>query len=336
MTGVERVFATVQGQPTDHPAATATLSLYGARLTGCPLREYYTNPARYVEGQLAIRKTFQPDILFTPFVLAAEGEAFGSHPTYFEKNPPNITDWAANSAEAALRLPLPDPDAHPRLRYLRDATRQLVAQCAHDTAIAGVLLSPIDLPPLFMGLDNWLQTLLFEEDAAQKILERATQFFIQRANAFFADGVHVVALPLVFCNPLIVTPHIMRELALPVLRDAFQQVRGLIVAHHGGNPIVPFIEMLAGLPNVAAIVVDQYDRLEAARAAMGAAKTLLGNIDGPTLGKHSPDAIRQRCQHILRNRQADPRFILATSGADVAFDTPPECIHALFDSARCS
>ena len=50
MNSVERVFVAVEGKSVDRPAVTLTLSLYGAKLTGCPVKEYYTNPQAEANG----------------------------------------------------------------------------------------------------------------------------------------------------------------------------------------------------------------------------------------------------------------------------------------------
>ncbi len=43
MTALERVMAAIEGKMQSRPPFTMTLSLYGARLTNCPLSEYSEN-----------------------------------------------------------------------------------------------------------------------------------------------------------------------------------------------------------------------------------------------------------------------------------------------------
>lgn len=105
----------------------------------------------YVEGQCAVRETFQPDLLFSPFVLTAFGEAFGSEVTYFEHQAPNITRPAVASAQEAVHMSLPDIDTHPRLVFMRNAVRPLAAQYGGKVPVVGVVVCPVDLPALIMG-----------------------------------------------------------------------------------------------------------------------------------------------------------------------------------------
>ena len=106
-TSLDRVLAALAGKPQPRPPFTLTLSLYGARLTGCPLTEYYRKPERYAEGQEAVLDLCSPDILFSPFVLTLEAEAFGSELKFLPDNPPNIRKPAVRSADEFIRLPLP-------------------------------------------------------------------------------------------------------------------------------------------------------------------------------------------------------------------------------------
>jgi len=334
MNSLEMVMAAVYGSERDKTPATLTLSLYGAGLTGCPLRDFYNNPARYVEGQSAIKKAFDPDILFTPFVLTAIGEAFGSEVIYFDKTPPNIIKADALTPDDVLKFNIDEISDHPRMHYLYNAAGLLASGHAGDTAVAGIFLSRVDMMPLIMGLDAWLETVLFNESEAVRIIEMMTPFFVKAVNELFSRGVHIVALPVAFCNPMVVTERIIKKIALPSLNDALIQVNGPIILHHVGAPMNSFIGLLQDLPNIAGFLIDQSDPFEAARDGAGTEKVLLGNIDGSTLNRKSPESIKKICRSILTERGRDRHFIFASSGADIPIDTPVENIKAVFDTVK--
>lgn len=334
MNSVERVFAAVEGKPVDRPAVTLTLSLYGAKLTGCPVKEYYTNPQAYANGQSAVREEFQPDLLFTPFALAAEGEAFGSQVAYLDHCAPNIARPAVGSAEEAARLSIPDVDSHPRLLFIRECIRLMASQYGGKVPIAGIMLSPIDLPALIMGIDAWLETLLFDEAAAKRVIDITTRFFIKWANTLLSDGADLLLFPCNFSNPEIVTKKILKEIAIPVYQEAFSEIQGPLVIHQGGARIAPFLAHYNSLPNVVAFVIDARDTFSEARQKVGSSRVLLGNIDGPTLLKKDPKTISDECNKLLRDRCNDRHFIMATSNADVAYDTPAANIHAMIQAAK--
>ncbi|NIN00917.1 MAG: uroporphyrinogen decarboxylase [candidate division Zixibacteria bacterium] len=329
MSNKDRVFATLEGARVNQRPFTAMLSLYGARLTNCPLRHYYTDPQAYAQGQTAILETFHPDILFSPFLCAGEGAAFGAKLKFFDNQPPNMLHPVIRSPEEIPRLSLPDIDVHATLVYVRKALSEIAAAHGSEVAIASTLLSPVDLPLMIMGIECWMQTVLFDKDGVRRMLDLTIPFFDEYANALFRDGADVLMIPVSFLSPVIVTREIIENLTLPVLRDVFANLQGPIIIHHAGGPFLKFLNLCVGLPNVIGFVVGHQDNLSQARRIVGRGVTLLGGLDGPNLGKTSPEEVEALCRGLLEDRSTDPHFILATSGPDVAFDTPPENISAI-------
>lgn len=334
MTSFEVVLAAINGQPQTRTPYTLTLSLYGARLIGCPLTEYYRNPEWYAEGQEAVRELCSPDILFTPFALTLEAEAFGSELIFFPTNPPNVRKPVVRTADGFLGLSLPDIHSHPSLVYLRESTRRLTLQFKGQVPICGVITAPVDLPAIIMGIDAWIETLLFDPESARRILERTNRHFIDLARALFGDGADFIAMTIVFTSTEILFKKQIDELILPALSQSFQEVGGPIVLHHGGNRIIPLLDDFKTLPNVAAFALDNRDSFSRAREILGPNIPLLGHLNGPTLAKNSLPAILNKVDRILEDRKADPRFILATAGADVPFNTPPGYLAAIAEKTR--
>lgn len=328
--------ARLVGGVTDRPPFTLTLSAYGARLTGCPLRTYYRDPEAYVAGQVAVREELGPDLVFSPFALALLGEPFGSSMAWFDHQPPNLDRPAVPTVAEAARLPLPDVDAHPTVLFFRESVRRLARAYKGEVPVVGVVLCPVDLPPLIVGLDAWMEALVSHDPAVPRLLEHCTRFFVEFGNALLADGAGFLAFPGVFCSPAVLPLSMVRNLALPVLAEAFQQVRGPIVWHHGGNPLVVHLEALRGLSNVIGYAVDSSDSLAQARQVLGEGPVLLGNLDGPSLDQRSPDEVHRQARAILLDRARDRRFILASSAADVPLATPLENLRAVREAVLSS
>jgi uroporphyrinogen decarboxylase len=333
MNSLERVLAAMQGKPADRRPVSLTLSLVGAALTHCPLQTYYTDAAAYARGQSAVRHTFQPDILFGPFSLPLEGKAFGSEIRFFDHYVPNLLRPAVPSVKELAKLIPPDPDSHPVAVYFREAVRQMVKEHGRDVPVAAITLNPVDLPAMILGVEEWLETLLFDPDNTRRMLDITVPYFVSRVNALFKEGAAVVIVSTGFCNAAVVTRQMAETFALPSLKEAFAAVDGPLAVHSTGTELVPFIDLFEGLPNVAAFVIDGRDRFEMARQKCGNRATIIGNIDGPGLRDGKPEEIREACRDILTASRNDPHFILGTSGPDVPFDTPAENIHAVREAA---
>ena len=334
MNSLERIMAAMTGTPADRPAISLLLSLYGARLTGCPLDTYYTDAASYARGQSAVREAFQPDILFSPFALPLEGVAFGSQVSFYKDQAPNLARPVMESADDLANLAIPDIETHPQLIYFREAVRCMAAEHGAAVPVAAVALSPVDLPIMLLGIEGWLETVLFDEPGARRILDMTIPYSVRRINDLFAAGAALVVMPSAFVNPAIVTREVIERLALPALHAAFTQVHGPLVMHSGGARLAPFLDLFSGLPHVAGFVVNCGEELQLARQKAGPQAVLIGNIDGPKLRHAEPESIRADCARLLRECGNDPRFILGTSAADISYQTPPEHIHALCKAVR--
>ena len=329
MTSLERVLAALTGSSQSRPPFSLTLSLYGARLSDCPLDLYYRDARRYALGQQAVYNNFAPDILFAPFALTLEAEAFGGDLIFLPDFAPNQRKPAVRSAEAFLDLKLPDIDNHPSLLYLRQAIQEMRKIFGGEVPICGILTAAVDLPAMVIGLDLWLETLLFSPDKAAAILTKSTTHFQSMANAMLSDGATFIGLTTVCTNPRILYRQVIDDLILPALKGSFAGIQGPIVFHHGGNPMVPYLGDYLDLPRVVGYAIDHRDSLAEARAKLGRERVLLGNLNGPTLARLSPEKVMAQVDSILEDRRHDPRFIFLTAGADIPLATPPELLQAI-------
>lgn len=331
MTSLERVLAALKGEKSDRRAFTMTLSLYGAKLTGCPLTEYYTDSQRYLQGQIAVSEQCKPDILFTPFALSLEAQAFGSEIIYLEKRPPNVRKLIIRNPDDIGLLKVPDFENDHGLQYLLASTKLMAGQFKQRVPICGVLTSPLDLPAIIMGVETWLEILLFHHEKALAVIAAMSEYFVNIANKMFQNGAAFIAMAMVFTNPQIVMQKTISEIVLPSLTNIFSKVNGPIVFHHASMPIAKNLAQYRTLPNVVGFLLDQRDNLTQARSAVGGETLLLGNLEGPTLGKISPARALEKARKILEETKDDRHFIFATSSADVAWDTPLETISGIHD-----
>lgn len=334
MNSLDRVLAAVRGEPADRRAFALVLSLYGAKLTGCSLSDYYSNPVEYLAGQQAVVDLVDPDILFTPFALTLEARAFGCTLKHFDTAPPNVVRPACKGLSDLASLLAPDMESDPGLRYLVESTRHLSREFGREKAIAAVLTAPMDLPALLVSIDEWIEALLFHPEVRKELLRRASDHFVALASALFDAGANFVITPAVFANPRFLTQQMVQEHVVPPLAEAFSRVSGPIVFHHGGNPLAACLDLFKDLPNVLGFALDHRDSFAEARAIVGETPVLLGNLSGPHLPGLSPEEAYAQTGSILSDRAADPRFIFCTSNADVPWSTAPETIQAVARAVR--
>jgi uroporphyrinogen decarboxylase len=158
-----------------------------------------------------------------------------------------------------------------------------------------------------------------------------SEYFVGMANSMFASGINFLAMPMMFANPRLVLEKTIDEVVVPALADMFGKLNGPVVFHHGGNPLAASLRHYRALPNIGGFVIDSRDDFVVARKSAGEKMLLLGNLDGPSLGKISPALALEKARKILENRKEDKHFIFATAAADVAWDTPLDTITGIRD-----
>ncbi len=330
MNGKERVFATLSGAPCDRRPFTATLCLYGARLTGRPLLEHYRCAAAYAEGQAAVRDAFHPDILFSPFAFALIGEAFGVGVKFFPNQAPNTTRPAVASVDDLPGLSFPDIDSHPNLLYVREALRAMVASTRGEAAIAAPTPGPAELAIMVLGMDATMNMLLFDHVGFERVMDMFYPFYERWCNALLADGADCVVVPATFLSPALLPRDVIETVALPVYNRAFQLVKGPVVAHHAGAPLGKLVDIASSFPgNVIALVPDGKDDYAACRQLIPSRMALIYGLNGISLPAMSADEVEAVYRQIAIRAGEDARLILATAGPDVPFETPRETISAI-------
>jgi uroporphyrinogen decarboxylase len=200
-------------------------------------------------------------------------------------------------------------------------------------AIASPIHSPADLPALLMGIEMWIDTLLFHPESVERIMQKTVDHFVRLGNEFLANGTTFLIVPVNFTNPMMITEKIFSRL-LPYLQEAFSQIKGPIVIHNGGCKIMDFIDRFCKLPNVIALVLEPSENFDEARSIIGEKTVLMGNFDGPNFAKLTNEKAIENTLKILGDRKYDKHFIFATSNADIPYETPVERIKTVVETIR--
>lgn len=330
ISGYQRVINAVQGIKMERPPASLLLSLYGSKYTSSTLKDYYSIPEKYLEGQQAIVNKFEPDIVSAPFVLPFEGEIFGSKLKYHDNSPPHIKTPAIEKYNEIRKISLPQTNIGCK-KYIQDSVELLVKAFKHEKFIAGITLSGIDSPAMIMGIEGWLDTLLFHQNEANILMEITSEYFIQYSNALFDAGIDVLVIPSAFSNPEIITEKLLVDVTLKYLSDSLKLIKGPVIIHNGGARIVDFLPYLINLENVAGFFIDENEDFDSARKLVGN-KLLLGNLALQAIKYKTEETLVLQVKETLNDRQNDPNYIFYNAGANILLDTNESNIKAVFNT----
>lgn len=332
MNSIERVFASVTGATPDRTPVSLTASLYGAALLKCPLNEYYRKPQLFAEGQSLVAEHCNTDIIFSPFAFSLFAEACGATISFTDKAAPVVKKYIPYTPGERISFDVAKLISHPASLYILDSISELAKTVGKQKVVAAINISPCDLPAMVFGIDKWLHTLLFHKSEAIQIIENLSDYFIEMSRRMYQSGAHLIATSLNFTNPQIVTPPISAYV-IPLLTEIFMKVEGVKVIHHGGPDFGDAIKNYVHLNGTVGFVISPRDKIKGIRPLIGD-KTILGNIDGPFICKHTKEAVYKKCEQILKDNEGNTRFILSSSNADISYDTPLENILAVSRAAE--
>jgi len=333
MNSFERVMNTIGGKPADRIPVLAVLGIYGGRLIHADPKTIFTDAKKYAESQCAVQKTFGIDMILTPFEFTSIAEAFGGEIAWFADQAPNLRKPATGSIQEARTLSLPDPDVNGRLPVVLESIRLLSAQYKGTVPLFAPIPGPGALPVLMMGLEAWMDALLFDVSAAFDLLEYTEKFWLDWAGALFeagADGLIVVES---MASAEIMPRKMFESQLLPSIRRTLARIEGPLMFHHGGGSINHLLDLVPGLPNVIGALIGSKDSLEEARKRVGPEFLLAGNLDNlvyPAAG--SSELYTQSLSCFNKGAQRG-HFMLANSGADIPLATAPETIQAMMNAS---
>lgn len=324
MTGRERVFAALGGKRPDHPPYGFATGSLGARLAGVEAALAYRDPEPYFKGQSILCDIYDPDIVFSPFAFPYEALAYGGEPAPQARGAPNLRRPPFGDVKAALRAMdgAGDPTGTEGVGYLLEAARLLARRFGGERLIVAPIVAPVDLPALLIGMEPWLDALLFHGADAALLADRCVAHFAAMSGGYAAAGVDALACPMVFVNPAILDPGNLERLALPILSRCFAVSPLPIIAHHGGNRIVPSLGLYAGLANVAGFALGDGEDYAAARAELGPRRLLMATVPGPAFDAFTAGTLKARLGSILSKCGADAAWGLTGSGAELSDGTP--------------
>ncbi|MDD2540443.1 MAG: uroporphyrinogen decarboxylase family protein [Desulfuromonadaceae bacterium] len=320
---------TLGGLPVDRLPVFAVLGAYGGKLTNTDLRTLFSDASAYVAGQKAVQDTFGFDLVLSAFDYSVIAEAFGGEVAWSADQVPNMRRPAVRKAADALLLPLPDVMSTGRLPVVLEINRQLAKRYKEQVPIISVLPGPCILPSLLVGIDQWMEAVLFDQQLAQKLLDYTAPFFVSWANALLAEGADCLVITEGMATASIAPRDMFASQFLPHLRNIFGQIKGSKVLSSTGGCMNHVLDLLPGLDGLVGVITGSKDDLTESRKLIGPDMTIIGALDNLTLPAVSADAVYEMSLAQLRTAAPSGRYILANAGADIPQATPAENLRAM-------
>lgn len=333
MTGCERVLAMLDGKPVDALPLMPITMMFAADQGGAPYGRYAADYHTLVEAQIRTAEKFDFDYVSCISDPGREAADCGAAIHYFDDQPPAVDETHALLADKTTlaRLQMPDPLDGGRMHDRVRAAALFRERVGGRKLIEGWIEGPCAEAADLRGI-NRLMTDFFDDPAfVRDLFDFAVAMGLEFARAQVAAGVDLIGVGDAAAS--LVGPQIYEEFVLPSEEKLVAGLHALgtrVRLHICGN--ISRILGGAGRLHCAMVDIDSMVSLERARAEMGPAVVLAGNLDPvKTLRNGAPESITAAIAEC--HRQAGPRYIVA-AGCEVPRDTPEANVRALCDYAR--
>jgi MtaA/CmuA family methyltransferase len=327
MTSRERVFAVLNGQQPDHRPYMPITMMFAADVLGVKYLQCIRDHKTMADAQIKTAEMFGFDHVST-IAPTSEAVDLGASFQWFDDQPPGIIEQQALLADKSAMARLPRPESvfgasmEDRVRGV-ELLRQRVGK---DLLVEGWVEGPCSDAADLRGMNRLMVD--FSDDPAfvAYLFDYSVELAIGFAAAQIAAGADLIGIG----DPpsSLVGPRMYKEQVWPWqkrLVDAIHANGAKVRLHMCGNTR----RILADISRLGCdlVDVDSPVPMDHARAQVGPAQALIGNLDPVRdVRNGSPESI-QKSLDVLQHK-AGERWVVA-AGCEIVRDTPHENLHVM-------
>lgn len=335
MTPLEILTAAATGEPAPRIPVFCNLLDQGARELGLSQRDYYASGDLVAEGQLRMRARYGYDNVWSLFYVGKEAELLGCRDILFsDHGSPNVADFVIKSLDDIERLEIPaDLTAHPAWEETGRCLSILRREVGATHPICAYLTASTTLPSILMGMDAWMELLLFgPKDLRDELLRKCSLFFQQEVAAYRAAGANVLIYSTPFGAPSFLGMKGFQKVSLPWMkRDLEPGGTAGLVYYCGMAPFNEVIPQVLDELKIGVYYISPLADLAEAKRAIGTRGLTCGVIDDIKMVSWSPQQTRNEVQRLCSIGMEGGRFLLGTGVMPQA--VPEANIRAMIEAA---
>ncbi len=296
---------------------------------GVSVRELVTTPGLQARAMKYLADRYPTSAALSMMDLSVEAEAFGASIRYFDMDIPTVVGSIVNSAQDALRLPVPAVGAGRTGKYIEGVG--LAKAMINDRPVFAGVIGPFSLSARLMDMTEIMISCYLDPEIVHTTIAKAAQFIENYILAFKkagADGIIIAEPAAGLLSPQLCeefSSHYIRHIREAVVDDGF-----VIIYHNCGNT-VPL------LPSILGIGADAYHfgnavDMETILDNMPPDIIVMGNLSpSDVFRKSTPEMVRKETTTLLE-RCVHHRNFCISSGCDIPPLTRLENIDAYFDA----
>jgi MtaA/CmuA family methyltransferase len=280
MTSRERVLAALEGGDVDHLPFLPITMMFAADVADVTYREYVSDHRVLAEAQLRTAEEFGADHVSVISDPAREASDLGAAIEWFQDQPPAISESRALLADKArLRtLALPDVFAPGRMRDRIEGVRLLKSRVGDSRVVEGWVEGPCAMAADLRGVNTLMLDFYDDPAFVCDLFDFVLEMELRFGRAQIEAGADVIGVGDAAAS--LIGPRFYSEFDFPYeqrLVRGLQDCGAKVRLHICGNTRKIFRWM--GQCRADQVDLDFMAPLDEARAQMGEAQTLCGNID---------------------------------------------------------
>ena len=308
------------------------LSFPSIHLLGVTVRELITCADKQADGICAIADRVDSGAAVSFMDLSVEAECFGTTIHFSDDEVPAVTSACVRNMPQAEALEIPVVGSG-RSGICLDAIRK-VKQRIFDRPVFAGMIGPFSLAARLMDVSEIMMDCYDDPDMVQLVVEKATTFLIEMANAYKAAG----ADGIIMAEPVagLLSPALEAEFSAPFCKrivDAVQDDSFLLIYHNCGNGAA---RMLKSIFSIGAAgyhfgnAVDMQQVLEnAPKEAL-----IMGNVDPVNvIQRGDPQSVVATVHQLMEQCCSYDNFVVS-SGCDIPPLTEWENIEVFFKAVE--
>ncbi len=333
MTSFERIMTTLGHKEPDRVPLILNPSMHPAQEIGVSLNMYFRSPDLVARGLLETRAKLGTDAYIAFHYTPVEYEAFGGEVIFRSDGPPNSGRPIITTGERIDNLIAPDIQESACLQMVLEMIRILKKRSPGDAPIFGIVLSPLSLPVMQMGFEDYIRLIYTDEDRFHKLITVNSQFCVAWAKAQFEAGVDGIIYYDPVSSPTIIPPELFRKTGLTIAKEVIPQIPGPVVAAYASARVIPIIDDIITLGTVGIGVGENEDLKEIKKKCAGKV-TIIGNLNGIEMRHWTREQAFSIVRKVIADAAPGGGFILSDNHGEIPLQVPYEVLFAIRDAVK--
>lgn len=335
LTPVQRAAAIAKGEGVDRMPCNPNIANGVARVYGCKISDFNTDPVAIAKAQMATYERFGSDSLRIFTDLFTWPEAMGAKVICPEDDTVDLLEPAIHDISEIGKLRPADPLKDGRLPVHVEAMKYLKEYADGIVGCSAGVCGPFTLAFFLIGVDKMLKMCRKDPESVHKLCRIALETCKNYAAVAMEIGLNpTISEPMSSCT--VVSPKVFRELSLPYLKELVEFIQA-----GGYNPVIHICgqtdriwQDCADL-GIAGWSIDNVASIADCKAAVGDKCKIMGNVDpGSIMFAGTPLDVRIGTLQSLKAGWDSPKGFMVMSGCSLPVDTPFENVDAMMDTVR--